>query len=319
MVKAVLDCFPAAVVVADNDGNLPIHAAVGALQDDDGADVVYLLLDEAEKLVREGHRFNNKQRISDADESSIDAETIPLIVEDSAHCTTVLNRHDETPLVTAIRSQAGWKVINALIGWSGGAQSVLWTDYEGDNALHLLVSETYNDSASIMAVLKAVPEAAAVRNKYGMLPVEIACLNLLPEEVILALVLVDLPFEVDDIRCEKVRDGFGSSWFYLTCECDDHYLAVVEEVLNLCSYPQIRALCFYNDDILSRASPKCREAMQRSLRFMGRFEFVSNSALSSPNSSGYQLFAAVDYDDRVERRVLLKNYTNHDLFEQEVS
>lgn len=321
IIKEVLQYFPEALAVADNDGNLPIHTAVGCLQAHDlGQVVVLLLLDEARKQVQRGLRFSQTQHANQVDESSVPSEISSTLDDiEAEHCTMVLNGRNEMPLITAIRARAGRKIIEALINDPGGSSAVTWQDLEGNNSLHLLVSEEFRDLASVMTVVKVSPEAACARNHDGMLPIEIACINMLPSEVILALVLVDLPFEIHDAHRPTVRKGFGASWNYLTCECDDYFIAVVEEVLLLCSYPQVLSLCFHNEDILSKATPKCRQAMQRALRFLGRFEFIGKGDPASVDEMGSQQFTAIDFGEENERRVLLKIYNNYETFRKEVS
>ena len=50
--------------------------------------------------------------------------------------------------------------------------------------------------------------------------------------MILAIVLVDLPVELDSKEAVKVRERQGSSWWYLACESDDHFIDVVDEVIS---------------------------------------------------------------------------------------
>jgi hypothetical protein len=56
---------------------------------------------------------------------------------------------------------------------------------------------------------------------------------MMPEEVIFAIVLVDLPADVDDKGGVKVRQGLGDSWWFLACESDDHYFEIVQEVVGV--------------------------------------------------------------------------------------
>jgi hypothetical protein len=153
-------------------------------------------------------------------------------------------------------------------------------------------------------------------------------MQMLPREVILALVLVDLPIDLDQKVGVGIRDGFGGSWWYLSCECDDHYIDVVEEVVFICSYPQVREICFMKgggseDTLISRATPKCRNVLQRALRFVGRFEFLGNSNVQSDESRGLRVFEALDFGTRTDpipegRRVLLKCFTREEVYSQEV-
>jgi len=341
--KKTLDYFPSAVAVADNDGNLPIHTAVAAVKGDACVDIVNLLLDEADRQVKDpsGARFQNKVALKDSDVSVGKSSDVSVAAsstdsDDVVHCNLVLNTRGDTPVMTAIHSRAGWKVINALILGQGGTKAVLCQDIEGNNALHLLVSEEYKDQAAVMCVLKAAPEAATVRNEDGMLPIEIACRHDFHREVILALVLVDLPFELDDLECERYEGSVvrGGSWVFLASESDDHYADIVEEVVSLCSYPQARELCFFDgglgETLLARATPRCRHILQRSLRFMERFEFVGSlddgGQIESDNADAkvaFRLFEAIDYGTRSQpfeegRPVILKCYVSEKLYEEEV-
>ena len=143
----------------------------------------------------------------------------------------------------------------------------------------------------------------------------------MPREVILALVLVDLPVDLDNTDGVRVRDGHGGSWWFLTCECDDHAIDVVEEVVSICSYAHLRELCFMKGDqhgsagtVMSRATPGCERILRRSLRFVGRFEFLGGSAIYRDDTAGLKVFDALDFGDEDDiedgQRVLLRCYDN---------
>jgi hypothetical protein len=77
------------------------------------------------------------------------------------------------------------------------------------------------------------------------------------------------------------------------------------------------------DTLISRATPKCRNVLQRALRFVGRFEFLGNSNVQSDESRGLRVFEALDYGTRQDplpkgRRVLLKCFTREEVYLQEV-
>ena len=153
------------------------------------------------------------------------------------------------------------------------------------------------------------------------------------QEVIFAMLLVDLPIDVENKDGVKVRDNFGESWWFLTCECDDHYVDIVKEVVSICTFQQVRELCSMNggsrnngDTVMMRATPQSRRALTQALRFVGRFEFIGNSALHADPSIGLKEFDALDfggqlaYQDFEEgRRVLLKCYALEEPFMNEVS
>ena len=155
-------------------------------------------------------------------------------------------------------------------------------------------------------------------------------MQLMPEEVILAIALVDLPIDIEDKDEARDRKELGASWWFLTCECDDHYVHIVQEIIAICTFQQIHALCFSKGSrggtVLSRATPKCRRILQQALRFVGRYEFVGNGAVYSDPSIGLKEFEALDFggesasrNDEEGRRVLLKCYSEQESFLKHVS
>jgi ankyrin repeat protein len=160
-IKTVLKLFPQAVAIADNDGNLPLHVASECLRGGVGVDVVYLLMDEAERQLEDpyGARFRNKmkleQMLEDEDEKSQDtmsrnAADDSSMMDTELHCTMVLNDFGETPLLAAIRSGKGWEMIEALVTGPGGRKAALEQDSDKNNALHLLVGEFQNATAAMV-------------------------------------------------------------------------------------------------------------------------------------------------------------------------
>ena len=152
-------------------------------------------------------------------------------------------------------------------------------------------------------------------------------MRMLPFELILALVLVDLPVDLDSKDVVKARNDRGESWWYLVCESDDHFVNVTKEVVAMCSYAQVRALCFMENNngepLVGRATPHCQAILQRSLRFLGRYEFVGPSALFADPSRGIKIFEALDFgadeSNHLGKNVTLRCYASEDTFLDEVS
>ena len=179
IVKTILGFFPGAVAVADNDGNLPIHCAASALHGELGVDIIFMLLDEADNQVQNGLIF----RVTESKTYDDDTETVAtdltatvteLSADDFSYCNLVRNKLGHTPLETAVRSKAGWEIIEAIACGPGGKKAALLPDANMSNVLHLLVSGEFADAASILSVLKIAPEAAAARNSEGILPIEVS-------------------------------------------------------------------------------------------------------------------------------------------------
>jgi ankyrin repeat protein len=183
IVKTILGFFPGAVAVTDNDGNLPIHCAAAALHGEIGVDIIYMLLDEADRQVENnGLMFRTTDaKTMDDDDMTITtditgAPTESSAVDDSAYCNLVRNNMGHTALMVAIRAKSGWEIIEAIACGPGGKKAALLPDNNMSNVLHLLVSGEFADPASILSILKIAPEAAAVQNNEGMLPIEVSSL-----------------------------------------------------------------------------------------------------------------------------------------------
>jgi ankyrin repeat protein len=91
--------------------------------------------------------------------------------DESTNCLLIPNDMGYTPLIVAIHAHAGWEVIGSLLRYECDTNAL---DDDNNNALHLLVSEDYKDPEAALAVLKARPTAATVRNDKGMLPIEVS-------------------------------------------------------------------------------------------------------------------------------------------------
>lgn len=151
----------------------------------------------------------------------------------------------------------------------------------------------------------------------------------MPEEVILALVLVDLRFDLQS-STPAVQADYGKNWWFLVCDCDDEYHDVVKKVLLKCSYYEAIALCFMEGgassnrwSVISRATPKCKSELQKVLRFAGRYEFVGGPQLSD-SFKGLTVYDAFDFgsynNPREEKqKVTLKCYSREQPYKDEVS
>ena len=64
----------------------------------------------------------------------------------------VLNNFNETPLLSAIRSQNGWEIIEAILTGPGGRTAALNQDADNNNALHLLVGEFQDATAALVSM-----------------------------------------------------------------------------------------------------------------------------------------------------------------------
>jgi hypothetical protein len=151
---------------------------------------------------------------------------------------------------------------------------------------------------------------------------------MVPREVILAMVLVDLPIDLDEKSTVRTRDGFGESWWYITCDCDDYFVDVVEEVVSMCTFAQTQALCALKngstDSLLARATPKCKTCLSKALRLAGRYEIVDLTPIHHDTSTGVKVYDAIDFGSAFQsseegRRVTLICFSKEITFLNEVS
>ena len=184
VVESLLELFPKAVAIADNEGNLPLHVAVECLDGDAAVQVISLLLDEAERQLRDpfGARFYNKAQCKEAmsDYMTTAGPTLDVdpddIIDTNVHCTVVQNNQGKSALAVAIHACRGWRIVEAIVSGPGGKEAALQQDVYGNNALHLLVGD-YADAAAALSVLKEVPIVSTVPNDDGMLPIEVSRLQ----------------------------------------------------------------------------------------------------------------------------------------------
>ena len=329
VVSNILTLNPHALSIADNDGNLPLHLAAAYLSGDLGAEVVHLLVDEADK---QGGTLRFPKSIRTLDNADDTMSSVGSVFDDSDDIDeeeqtvlSVKNALGWNPIVTAIQMAADFEILDALLTRPGVEPIVFARNRNGETILHTSMTQEYCDPSSVISILKSFPDLVIFSDESGALPIEIACLRELPTEVIFAIALLDLPIDPDDDEI-FVREGFGGSWWYLNCDCDDNYVHVVREILLMCDdYEQKRALCFLTDkqgnSIMSRATPKCKYELRKALRFNGRYEFVGRP-ITGPD--GVKVFEALDFgpdDDPREEgsQVGIKYYGDRETFTRAVS
>ncbi|KAL7489667.1 hypothetical protein ACHAW6_015363 [Cyclotella cf. meneghiniana] len=336
-VELILSLFREGVSVRDNDGNTPLHTAAGTLKGDVGVDVIYQMMTVCHGLahsdtlyLRESMGGNVKKPKEFDDTATLvttttdpftDASGVEESYPGSVFC-VAKNNNGDTPLARAIKSLAGWQVVEALLSMNGGHLAVLEKNSVSQNALHIVLERDYNDPAVVLAILKAVPSAAPIVDGSGILPIQLACMNRLQREIILAIAIIDLPIDLGARQEAILRNGFGASWWFLVCESDDRYVDIVTEILSLCTHSQKTALCLTrashngtNKSAIACATPRCKMALMNSLRFLGRFEFTGGQKKNDSSPDSTQQFIAIDYGTSEHpidggRKVGLRCYMN---------
>ena len=287
-VNLILALFHGGVCVKDDDGNTPLHTVARSLKGDVGVEVIYQLLTVCTKLAKHNpihvkdsiggnvkkpkHFDDTATIITTTTEPFTDASELEESFPSSLFCLAKDNNGD-TPLAVAIKYSAGWQVIEALLNTNGGHLAVFKKNNASQTALHLSLEIDFIDASVVLAILKAAPSAAPMTDGSGILPIQLACTNCLQREIILAIAIIDLPIDLGSRQEAIMRNGFGGSWWFLVSESNDQHVDIVIEILSLCSHAQKTALCltrtnhFGKDSTaISRATPKCKQALIASLR-----------------------------------------------------
>ena len=304
-VDLILNLFPTGVAVKDNDGNTPLHTASGALRGDVGVSIISRLLQVHEDILTRYPSFLKKSMVQPKVPKHFDEASVVTLDDDEEYFLSMMkNNRGETPLIRAIKSRAGRQVVDVLLGADGGSLAALDENSSGASALHLILREEFYDAAVAISILKSAPSTAAIRDVNRILPIQLACANALQREIILAIAIIDLPIDLGSKEDVILRNGFGSSWWFLLCESNDEYVDIVTEILALCSHPQKMALCLTiagssngnEEAAVACATPLCKSALRESLRFLGRFEFDDSGYQNNFAYSGkVQYFDAIDY------------------------
>lgn len=327
-VDLLLNLFPVAVVIKDNDGNTPLHTAAGALRGDIGFNIISRLLRVHEDILSRNPHFFRSMSQPKIPKHFDDASVVTLETETDDASTDYFismmkNNSGETPLIRAIKSKAGRQVVKALLGAAGGTLAALDGNSSYATALHLILRDEFYDPAVALAILKSAPSAAAIRDTRQQLPIELACTNSLQREIILAIAIIDLPIDLGAKDDVILREGFGASWWFLLRDSNDEYVDIVAEILALCSHTQKMALCLTmagsssEETAVASATPQCKVALRKSLRFLGRFEFTGGDQNNLVSSQQVQKFDAIDYAANEEKKVSLLCYGSNELYLKE--
>ncbi|KAL7459767.1 hypothetical protein ACHAWC_011713 [Mediolabrus comicus] len=327
-VDLLLNLFPVAVVIKDNDGNTPLHTAAGALRGGIGFNIISRLLRVHEDILSRNPHFFKSMSQPKIPKHFDDASVVTLETEaddTSTDCfiSMMKNNSGETPLIRAIKSKAGRQVVEALLGAAGGSLAALDGNSSYATALHLILRDEFYDPAVALSILKSAPSTAAIRDTRQQLPIELACSNSLQREIILAIAIIDLPIDLGAKDDVILREGFGASWLFLLRDSNDEYVDIVTEILALCSHPQKMALCLTmagsgsEETAVASASPECKVALRKSLRFLSRFEFTGGDQNNLVSSQHVQQFEAIDYASNEEKKVSLLCYGSNELYLKE--
>eukprot|EP00587_Corethron_hystrix_P001101 CAMPEP_0113297770 /NCGR_PEP_ID=MMETSP0010_2-20120614/492_1 /TAXON_ID=216773 ORGANISM="Corethron hystrix, Strain 308" /NCGR_SAMPLE_ID=MMETSP0010_2 /ASSEMBLY_ACC=CAM_ASM_000155 /LENGTH=934 /DNA_ID=CAMNT_0000150711 /DNA_START=211 /DNA_END=3012 /DNA_ORIENTATION=- /assembly_acc=CAM_ASM_000155 len=262
IVKVLCDAYPKGIQVGDKIGRLPIHAA--CCNKNASVDVVRTLL---------SHHYNLRVNACK------------------------LDKEGNSPIHLAIKARTSLDVIAAFHDADESfIRSFLQPDNIGNLPIHSALKKDI-DPQLIMLIINAAPFSGAVASCTSVMPICLATKHRFPEEVITALLEVDMPIELS-MKNDVVKRQHGHSWWHIVVECHDRYLKTIKDVISKATSSQVVALArSLGPDNVTRiadvASPAAKELFSGHLRFFSRYEILTTD--SYENEDGVETFKAIDY------------------------
>jgi len=307
-VRLLVECFRDGASKQNKDGNLPLHLA--ACYGKNGDESVRHLLDAYPKGItvanKKGrlpvHMACSKEKAAHATVASI------LHVHKSKReKASKLDTDGNSPLHLAIKSLSSYKVICSFQEASESFVRVfLQPDATGSLPIHIALNTLGVDSRVVASIIKAAPFTGAVPTAAGVMPIRLATMHKMPNDIVKALLVTDMPI---DLGARKqlgmkpiINRQHGHSWWHITVECNDKYFQVVESVLStMTNQPQIIALARTlgpdgKTRVIEAVSSSCSKLFSRLLQFCDRYELMTGKACYAEND--VQIFHALDCNSK---------------------
>lgn len=265
LIQTLWENMPSAVFKLDSQGNLPLHMAAmsgnthmisllgaqfssaASVQNHDGHIPLHLaLLTQQSRIVVSNliELDPSSRYIADADGNTPLHLTVIHYKGDIAYGISRLldetgskNNLGQTALQCALLHSVGWQVVEQLREGIKDCPDALFMAIRG------------TDPKTVLSIIQTAPELVSRADSNGIYPIQVAIQNQLSFNILLSIALVDMP---------------GPTWYYLTCQSDDQYLNLVEELLIRTDQP-IRILCSYRGPhkkaVLDKASSKCQKLL----------------------------------------------------------
>jgi len=202
------------------------------------------------------------------------AEILSLLVTIPASA----SRKDEygyTPLHAALESDPPLDVLFGLLAAWPEASRI--KNNEGFLPLHIAV-QFQTPLAFVTELLAAYPQGVRERERGGRIPIEYALKKNATDEVLLALLLADMPYDLNKDDGSPTQQEHAGSWTHIM----DHPDASLEQVKFLVKsvldkFPTLAQLLAHTKDAKGREAificrSEIRAVMQTYLLFLGRFD-----------------------------------------------
>uniref|UniRef100_A0A7S1FUX9 Protein kinase domain-containing protein n=2 Tax=Corethron hystrix TaxID=216773 RepID=A0A7S1FUX9_9STRA len=286
LVKALLKGFHGGVAAKNHKGDTPLHIA--ARLGIDGEVIAKTIIEIFPRGITIANNLGQLPIHSACHSESISIETIRIILENHYRFHTNSCKIDDkgdSPIHLAIKARAKLGVIAAFHDADQTFfDSFLIPDSKGTLPLHTAL-QVKIDKGFLLLIIKAAPAAGRIPNCNGEMPIVTATANNYPDDVIQKILEVDMPIDLSQ-RLDIVERDHGHSWWHVVINCNDRYLAVIQDMIKKPTLRQLVSLlqCPGPEEgtiVGSSMSPVCGEIFKGQLRKFGKYEifdvFDSNS------------------------------------------
>jgi len=303
ILRLILNLFRAGASIKNSNGDLPLHLAstcgVGSEES------VQLLLDAYPDAV---HMQNNKEQIPlhmvcSNEKASLSAFLSILDVHKKSRADApVLDIDGDTPLTNAIKNRVPHEFVRAFHDSQRNFVRIfLQPDGRGQLPLHLALQLPGVDPEVVSIIIDAAPFTASVPTTTGHMPIQLATKNGMAREVVKSLLLTDMPLDLGmkefvGFKNSDLKQHSHSFW-HIVVECEDRYIGVVHDIIDLATQPQVIALArSFGPDGKTRlaqaASGNVIEILRMALKLHTRYELLSTKPPFILND--VMTFAAID-------------------------
>jgi len=298
MVRLFVQGFRAGVATKNANGEIPLHIAaeVGS-----GAeDIVKVLAEAYTKGIQIGDKIGRLPIHAACCKTNASVDIVRTIL--SHHYTLRVNackldKEGNSPIHLAIKAKTSLDIIAAFHDADESfIRSFLQPDNMGNLPIHSALKKDI-DPQLVMLIVNAAPFSGGVASCTSVMPICLATKHRFPEEVITALLEVDMPIELS-MKNDVVKRQHGHSWWHVVIECHDRYIKTTENVIAQATSSQVVALARSlgpdnSTRIADVASPAVKALFSKHLRFFSRYEILTTD--SYDNEDGVETYRAFDY------------------------
>jgi ankyrin repeat protein len=276
LVKLFSDYHAPSVSIQNANGDSALHFAASAASEES----TLILLNANKNMLTIP---NQKQQIPLHAACSCPCPSIQVIRSLLSHHKAIgvlpssVDKAGNTPLCAAIKNNDSTKIVPVFCKEFPELFRLGNTDTGKSLPLHTALLQPDIDTRTLLCIIEAGPDAAAVPLPSGDLPIVVATRRGLSDDIIYSLLVQDLPIAIlgpDEKGVSMKKHNY--SWHHVLTSCQESYCNVVNGVLQASNHWQRIALALSPSLFGHLSYNSCSEPMRKSfdvaLRIGGRFQ-----------------------------------------------